>query len=513
MGRIALALALAFVLLHQHRSNAQEVKTGRKNIDAAAAAKKLQEFLGRFPGRSPGYAVVVVTPEEEVMKYAEGVRRASAKSPITFDTPIYIASQTKAYIGLLAARLDAEGIFKLDDKITDHWPEVKFPEGVDPSEYTLKDLLGHRVPIQVGYITGMEAYRCELDPADYPTLIKQFGVARDPGFSYDNLGYNIWAAILHKATGKSWRIWLDEKIFDPLGMDHTSSRTSDFDLDELAWSHMWQGEEKGWLEIRPKRDGMMQSAGGLVTSTNDMAKWLQLHLNSKDFKDSGITASMIETSHKIVSDVTGPSPYELESIGYALGWSVCEFEGYKVYMHGGGYTGARTVMAFIPELGVGIGVFSNSDNITGWLTQKTALQFFQYLTNQENAEQLAQECAKEFPLHSKRLLESRTKQLKDARENAVWEGWKWKPTQLELAEYVGKYEGQNKYETLVLSAKDGKLQVNFGEMTATLEPAKRDLFGGISNEMTPPDQVRFERGDNGKPAVMKWNQFELKKVE
>lgn len=483
-----------------------------KPVEPDVAIKKLENFLGRFPDRGPGFAVVVVTPDNMLFRYTDGVRRASTKELLTNDTPIYIASQTKAYIGMLAARLDAEGILSLDDKITDHWPDVDFPGDVDASEYTLRDLLGHRVPIQVGFITRMEAYICELDPKDYPALIEENGNPRDPGFQYDNLGYNIWAAILHKATGKSWRTWLDEKVFDPLKLKHTSSRTSDFELNDLSWSHQWQGAEKGWHEVRPKTDAMMQSAGGMVTSVNDMGRWLQANLKGSTLKGSGITESIVDEAHKSVVKVEGPSPYELPSIGYALGWNLVDFEGYTVYMHGGGYIGSRTVMAFCPELNVGIGVFSNSDNMTGWLTQRTAVMFLQYMTDHPTADRMADIREKDYPRRIARLLEFRLNDIKAAEERPVWDGWAWKPSENELQEYIGQYKGNNKYEHLKIEIKNGNLVAQMGDLVVNLKPAKKDLFGATNSPMQTPDEVTFSRNENGDIVSVVLPPFTLKRT-
>ena len=517
--RMSLLLFTAFLLVAATLNRAGqaqqdgEVKKRLKPIDPAVAVKKLEQFLGRFPDRGPGFAVVVVTPDETLLKYTDGVRRASTNEPITNDTPIYIASQTKAYVGMLAARLDAEGILSLDDKITKHWPDVKFPEGVDPSDYTLRDLLGHKVPIEVGFITNMEAYICDLDPNDYPALIKEYGEARNPGFRYDNLGYNIWAAILHKATGKSWRTWLDEKIFDPLKLEHSSSRTSDFELNQLAWSHQWQGKEKGWLEVRPKTDGMMQSAGGLVTSVNDMGRWLQANLKGATLKGTGLTEAIVDEAHQSVVAVDGRSPYELPSIGYALGWNIVDFEGYKVYMHGGGYTGARTVMAFCPELNIGIGVFSNSDNMTGWLTHRTAVMYLQYLTDHPIAGRMADIREKDYPRRIARLLEFRQNDIQAAIKKPEWEGWKWNPSENELQDYVGKYLGKNKYEHLDVRIDDGKLIAQIGDRVLNLKPAKKDLFGATTNAMEGFDAVQFKRNSDGEIESVVSQPFTLKRLK
>ena len=72
------------------------------------AAARLGEFIDSLDYIGPGYAVVVVTEDEIVLNHVEGLRRASTGAPLTTDTPMYIASQTKAYMGLLAARLDAK---------------------------------------------------------------------------------------------------------------------------------------------------------------------------------------------------------------------------------------------------------------------------------------------------------------------------------------------------------------------------------------------------------------------
>lgn len=472
-----------------------------------AAAEKLDGFLDRFPDLGPGYAVVVVTPNDVLLRHVDGVRRAGTGEPLTEDTPIYIASQTKAYVGMLAARLDAEGIFSLDDRITDHWPNVKFPGDVKPSDWTMRDLLAHKVPIEVGYITFMEAYVTELASSDYPDLIAKHAEVREAGFQYDNLGYNIWAAILETATGKSWRTWLDEKLFSPLKLEHTSSRTSDYSLNDLSWNHIWQGEEHGWHEVRPKTDAMMQSAGGLVTSINDMATWLQLNLQGSVLGSSGITQDMVSVAHTSAADVdpTARNAYELPCAGYALGWNICDFEGRTLYIHGGGYTGARTMMAFSPDMGAGIGVFSNSDNMTGWLTSRTTVQFFQYLIEHEKADHMANVREEVYPQRIARLLEARQQRLEDRRGEEKWGGWIWEPTTQALAAFEGTYQTDDPYEKVIVKLENGELVARMGGLASWLTPAKKDLFGGFTDPFSGPEAIQFVRDGNGGIVGFEWD--------
>ena len=99
---------------------------------------------------------------------------------------------------------------------------------------------------------------------------------------------------IEQETGRPWQDWLKEKVFDPLQLSHTSARTSDFDPGELGWQHIWLGPEDGYHAVPPKTDDVMQSAGGIVTSTTDMARFLQTYLKQAGPDGSAITRDIIE---------------------------------------------------------------------------------------------------------------------------------------------------------------------------------------------------------------------------
>ncbi|RKR03932.1 serine hydrolase [Maricaulis maris] len=471
------------------------------------AVASLDEFLDQFPDLGPGYAVVVVTADDVLMRRVQGVRRASTGAPMTTDTPIYIASQTKAYMGLLAARLDAEGILPLDSHLTDYWPDLQLPDGMDASQWTLRDLITHQVPIENGFITTIEAYVGYLDPADYPRLIAEHSEARETGFQYSNLGYNIYGAILATATGRSWQDWLDLYVIDPLGMDHTSARTSDFALDDLSWSHYWMGEQDGWYDIRPKTDGMMQSAGGLVTSVDDMAAWLQLQLRGEGPEGSGITAEMVsaaQTGYVATHSEDRRNAAELPCSQYSLGWNICDFEGHDFYVHGGGYTGMRTQMAFSPDLGVGVAAFSNSDNMTGWLTSRTINMYFQFLTEHETAARMRQIRIEQYPERIQRYLDYRTGNLAEVRAEERWGGWTWSPDAETLVAYTGTWSTGEPYLDLDIRIDGDQLVVHWGDRREELEPARPDRFAALSDPFDEFDQFDFERDETGALARLVW---------
>jgi CubicO group peptidase (beta-lactamase class C family) len=471
------------------------------------AADQLAAFLDELPMIEPGFGVVVVTADNVLMNRTTGSRRQTTGAPMTPDTPIYIASQTKAYVGLLAARLHAEGVLPLDGTIADYWPEMTLPDGISAADYTLYDLISHQVPISVDLVTELEAYATTLDPEAYPALIATHGSAREVGFDYDNLGYNIYGAILEHVTGRSWQVWLDEAIFEPTGMDHTSARTTDYSLDTLAWSHIWRGDELGWQEVRPKTDGMMQAAGGLVTSTTDMGQFLQIQLRGTGPEGSGITADMVadaQTGYAQTGMEDGRNPAELPCSEYALGWNICDFEGHSLYIHGGGYTGNRTMMAFSPDLGVGIAGFSNSDNQTGWLTSRVINMYLQFLVEHENADRMRALRIEHYPERINGYLGYRHSRLAEERGEDMWGGWEWQPDTDSLAQYPGLYATDNAYLDVSVVTGPNGLELHWGDARRQLEPATSDLFSATYAAFDSPDPVRFERDDNGAIARLIW---------
>lgn len=473
-------------------------------ITPQKAADKLEAFIGGFPDLGPGYAIVAVSKDKVLLNHVQGIRNIENNLPLTSDTPIYIASQTKAYMGLLAAKLDQQGILSLDDTLAKHWPSLKLPEGVDPKKWTLRDLLTHQLPLDADRIATLEAYVTEVDYKDYPDLLAKYGSKREEGYEYTNLGYNIYGAILHKATGKAWQDWLQDEILTPMAMTNSSARTSDFSMKHLSWNHIWQGEEKGWHLVPPKTDGKMQSAGGLVASPSDMGKWLQLQLNQNLASESGFNSETMKLAHTPVAklDPKARNPYELPCHGYALGWNVCDIYGHTLYAHGGGYTGARTIMAFSPDLGVGIGVFSNSDSMTGWLTSRTMVQFFQYLTEHEKADHMEKLRQRVYPERIDWLLNRRVERKVEAIQKLSKQSGtaEYNPTKAELAKLVGTYQGEEKYSKLAISmSAKGNLVGKLYDYEFDLKPIAPNSFAEQSAPFSEvrPVNVVFDESTKG----------------
>ena len=97
-------------------------------VDPALTApiRQTLDALMRVPGGTPAMAAVIVQGDAgwidvrgRVRAYRDGLADA--------DTRFYIASQTKSFIGLLAAVLDARGEFPLSRTLAEVWPDLRLP--------------------------------------------------------------------------------------------------------------------------------------------------------------------------------------------------------------------------------------------------------------------------------------------------------------------------------------------------------------------------------------------------
>jgi CubicO group peptidase (beta-lactamase class C family) len=463
---------------------------------AADAVLGLARAASEQPGASPALSVVLVQHGRPPLIWTHGRLSADpGSSPAGDHTPFYIASQTKAFIGLLAVKLHAEGVFDLDQTLAGVWPDVTLPPGADPAAITFRQLLSHQGPFENEVLSSRTAYSDRVPAADYARLLSTGSEARAPGYDYSNLGYLLYGAALELKTGRDWRDWLDQALFQPAGMTRSGGRPSRFD--GLPSYHRWMGE-RGWDAFAGKPDDLMHAAGGLVMSPNDMARWLAIQLG--EVNDAVRPERVQEARTQLVAaDIQGDV---IACQGYALGWNVCRLGAVDIRAHGGSYTGVRSAMAVSPELGVAIAVFSTSDSLTGGLSQTLVQTFFESV----------QDPARETPSpeafgarYAQRLADfagRRMAQVDQRRAEDQWRGWAWRPTAADRAAYAGRYRHPTLGDYVVSS--DGEaVHARLGVVDRVLEPAAADLFATADGLAGRPMPVRFERTDGRVTAVVR----------
>ncbi len=254
-----------------------------------------------------------------------------------------------------------------------------------------------------------------------------------------------------------------------------------------------------WLHSQLSPDERTSGSRGLVSSPRDMARWLSLQLG----EISGVVSpDVLAQSHAIQIAAEIPNDV-LNCQGYAVGWNICRIGAVDVLAHGGQYTAVRSIMAVSPELGVGFAFMSNSDSMTGALSQVLTQIFFVVAQDPSWNEYPPEAVQGQYQAFLGGLLQERRATVAQVRGEAQWEDWAWRPANAELRRYVGRYRSA-RFGDIRVTLTRGVLHAQRGVMGSDLEPAKLDLFGFSTSEIEPPMPLAFER--NGRRATaLTWN--------
>lgn len=481
-AQLFLVLALSAPSIHA-KPNAPQT------ADIEAAAQAIGEAVRevhRVPGAFPAVSAVVVHGEETPLLLAQGALHADDGGAADASSRFYIASQTKSFVGLLAAELDAQGVLPLSTTLAEVWPALRLPAPAEPARITLADLLSHQAPLRTDTLNLLSAYVRELPAADYPALLAEHTQAREPGFRYANLGYLIYGAALETRTGAAWQTQLRQQVLQPLQLRYVHARSSEVAPDALAWNHQWDGQR--WLATPPKPDGLMHAAGGLYASSADMARWLRANLRLRSPSGRPSLASFERAQRPVVE--ANLSDREFICDGYSLGWYACGYRGHRVLMHPGSYRGAVSVSLLLPDLGAGLSFAVNSDSAIEGFALELMKAFIGLAHGDESEHARLRQAVADYPARLARMVESRREAVANARADPSWGGWAWKPTREELQAYVGEFESERLGRMSVRLGRDG-LEARLGAMRMQLMPAREGVFGARGSEIEAPEAFHY----------------------
>jgi CubicO group peptidase (beta-lactamase class C family) len=467
------------------------------------------ELVSQAQGASPAMAVVMVRRGQAPVLWVHGRLDARASAMADADTPFYIASQTKAFVGLMALELHARRIFSLDQSLAEFWPNLTLPGGADPHAITFRALLSHQGVVENRTLEFRTSYTGAIPVRDFPRMLSNYSTVREPGFAYRNIGYLIYAAALEERTGRDWRDWLHAEILRPARLTRTTSRPSRVAPAELPVYHQWLGDND-WEVFPTKNDAVMHAAGGLVSSPNDMAHWLSLQLGEAP---SVVSPDILAQSHavQVVADIQNDV---LNCQGYAVGWNICRIGDVDVLAHGGQYTAVRSIMAVSPELGIGFAFMCNSDSMTGGLSQILTQMFFQIAQNQDAYPPEAVQAT--YGNLVQGLLDERRNAIAETRAQPQWGDWTWRPARGDLRRYAGRYRSQ-RLGNFVIDLSHGALRARLGAMGGELAPAQPDLFGlangpsAANGDVAPLTPFAFER-DGQRVVALVWDGERFERV-
>ncbi len=315
----------------------------------------------------PGLAVAIVKDGKLVLSKGYGTKTIGQSEPVDRHTLFAIASNSKSFTAAAIAILVEEGKLKWTDKVRNHLPWFEMYDAAVSHDLRIKDLLCHRSGL--GTFSGdLLWYGTPYSPQEILMRLRHLppeGTFR-ADYGYSNVMYLAAGEVIRSVTGKTWQEFVVERILRPLEM-----RRSVVSVRDLVTTGNYATPHKSFEDrsepIPWVNWDTMAAAGGIISSVDDMSKWMQLQLSrgvlpsQQRLFSEGSSLEMWEAQIPLrVSPGYSQRFPSTHFRAYGLGWALSDYKGVKIVAHGGGYDGMYSQTMLIPEKQLGVVVLTNS---------------------------------------------------------------------------------------------------------------------------------------------------------
>jgi CubicO group peptidase (beta-lactamase class C family) len=304
---------------------------------------KVNEYM-QAAERVHGFSGSILVAHDGTPLVSEGYGFANIELgvPNSPETVYLLGSITKQFTGMAIAMLQEEGKLQVGD------PACKYLENCPQTwaDITIRQMLWHTsgIPSYTGFPEFAARTVSPIDTPQMMDMLRDRPLDFAPGTdqSYSNSGYFLLGSIIESVSGKTYADFLDERIFTPLGMEHSAYDVPDEIIKNRAAGYV---RRNGELFNALYTDMTIPfAAGALHSTTGDLLLW-----------DQALYTEKLVTSESLKEIFTPNEPGD----GYGFGWSIGKRFDKLLIAHGGGIYGFSTHIARFPDDGVTVIVLSN----------------------------------------------------------------------------------------------------------------------------------------------------------
>jgi CubicO group peptidase (beta-lactamase class C family) len=305
----------------------------------------LQSEIDR--GRVPGAVTLVARRGQLAYFESFGKRDPANDSPMQRDTIFRIYSMTKPIVSVATMMLLEEGRFLLSDPVSKFLPElgtvkVAVARGAEIDHVaaeraiTIQDLLRHTSgltyefrgngPVHKMYMAA-RIYSRDQTNADQVAALAKLPLQHQPGTKWEySRSTDVLGRLIEVVSGVSLGEFLKQRILNPLGMVDTAFHVPAPSLGRLAEGFAKDPDTGSGVQLVNVRDAprFESGGGGLVSTTADYARFLQMMLNHGRLDGvrylSRKTIELMTADH--LGPITGAPDLLLPGYGFGLGFAV-----------------------------------------------------------------------------------------------------------------------------------------------------------------------------------------------
>lgn len=300
--------------------------------------QKLDTYINEQMQRKhiPGLSLAVIKDGATVVEQSYGLANMELSVPATSDTVYEIASMTKGFTAVAILLLVEADKLSLDeplDRFSANLPKTW-------SAITVRRLITHTSGI-CQWELDWDRADLTLEEIDQAVFGRPLGFAPGTAFEYVDTNYNLLGMIIHQLTGAPYDTFLQEHIFQPLGMNATRHNDVRAIIANRADGYEWENDQLRksfriqWNNINRSPSVSAKAAnGGLLSSLRDQIKW-----------DAALASGQILSQTRqnqlwspLLLNNGLPVPYEHD-------WHAQNFRDHRLIELGGGAPGFTTCMA------------------------------------------------------------------------------------------------------------------------------------------------------------------------
>src|SRR5215208_540175 len=366
-------------------SSQQQGPTDRAEMEAF-----LDEELGKEMEKHhiAGAAVSVVKDGE--LFFAKGYGDADLKNHIPVDperTNFRIGSIAKLFTWTAVMQLAEQGKLDLDADINTYL-DFRIPDTY-PQPITLKDLMTHTAGFEDRYYERLAKDPKDLEPPRQWLVTHMPARVSPPGdvAAYSSYGTALAGYIVARVSGEPYDRYIQEHILNPLGMVHTTARSS-MPPDIRAHTSVGYIYEDGAFQEFPDTSDIGQPtleysdigqpalvpAGEMQSSATDMARFMIAHLQDGRYGDPNTAEAHIlnkSTLRRMHSTLYAPDP---RILGTTYGFFDFTDNGQRAIGHSGGSDPIFTQQLLLPDQNLGVFVAYNSQGGKDLINQHLGFQ-------------------------------------------------------------------------------------------------------------------------------------------
>jgi CubicO group peptidase (beta-lactamase class C family) len=286
----------------------------------------LNRFLAETTasGKIPGVSLATLRAGTRSAEHYFGVRGAHDRAGVDAATVFEAASLTKPLIAYIALQLFEEGLLDLQKPLFDLC-----------GEYVPGDLNSQRIT----------AFHVLTHTSGLPNIVRDKAPLRTyfiPGerFSYGSSAFAWLQRAMETVSARPLEMLARERVFEPLGMRHSSLEWQERFSVNHAQGHEWEGQPV------PKRHVQTaQASWSLLTTASDYISFVQHVLARRGLAAASYHqwfAPRINTRQgDDAEDLIGQNPPDL-NVAWGLGWGLEPFQG--CFFHWGNNPGFRALV-------------------------------------------------------------------------------------------------------------------------------------------------------------------------